>query len=368
MGNPPFRASRKHRGPKRVHDRRVMDGILFVLRTGTPWRDLPERCGPCTTCFNRYNRRAGTASGRRSWRNFRSLRKATTTTAAAGSFACAWRVPRRSASAGTARAPRGTASLPRSGLAAAAGPRRSATGIDGNELVKAVLPTPGQAADCTQAGALLEGLGPDETMIGDRDCDGNAILDMISAAGATAVIPPKSSRNEQRGLDREACRERSPVERFIGRIKEFRRVAARHDRTARNFLSTVRLAISRFLLRRVASRLIESAAWSSVTVVAIKATDDTSRRRLDERQGGGSGAERRGSGRFSRRMSESTRRRGRCPTAAGSSCSAPRGSGAGRSRSVPGCTGTRSESGAGGSPRGASRASRTSAGPAGPAP
>ena len=33
-----------------------MDGIFFVLRTGTPWRDLPERCGPCTTCFNRYNR------------------------------------------------------------------------------------------------------------------------------------------------------------------------------------------------------------------------------------------------------------------------------------------------------------------------
>ncbi len=90
------------------------------------------------------------------------------------------------------------------------------TGIDG-ALAKAALPAPGQAADCTQAGALLEGLGPDETVIGDRDCDSNAILDMIAEAGATAVIPPKSSRNEQRGLDREACRERSPVERFIGR-------------------------------------------------------------------------------------------------------------------------------------------------------
>ncbi len=97
-------------------------------------------------------------------------------------------------------------------------------------------------------------------MIGDRAYDSNAILDMISAAGATAVIPPKSNRNEQRGLDREAYRERNLVERFIGRIKEFRRVATRYDKTARNFLSTVRLAISRFLLRRVASRLIESTA------------------------------------------------------------------------------------------------------------
>ncbi|MCY4137656.1 MAG: IS5 family transposase [Rhodobacteraceae bacterium] len=48
--------SHKHQGPERVHDRRVMNGIFFVLRTGTPWRDLPERYGPYTTCFNRYNR------------------------------------------------------------------------------------------------------------------------------------------------------------------------------------------------------------------------------------------------------------------------------------------------------------------------
>ena len=49
----------KHQGPRRVHDRRVMNGIFFVLRTGTPWRDLPERYGPCTTCLNRYNRWSG---------------------------------------------------------------------------------------------------------------------------------------------------------------------------------------------------------------------------------------------------------------------------------------------------------------------
>ena len=41
----------KHRGPERVHDRRVINGIFFVLRTGTPWRDLPERYGPYTTCY-----------------------------------------------------------------------------------------------------------------------------------------------------------------------------------------------------------------------------------------------------------------------------------------------------------------------------
>ncbi|MCY3877464.1 MAG: transposase [Rhodobacteraceae bacterium] len=47
---------RKHQGPERVHDRRVMNGVFFVLRTGTPWRDLPERFGPRATCCNRDNR------------------------------------------------------------------------------------------------------------------------------------------------------------------------------------------------------------------------------------------------------------------------------------------------------------------------
>jgi len=46
----------KPRGVPRVDDRRVLNGIFFVLRTGIPWRDLPERYGPYTTVYNRYNR------------------------------------------------------------------------------------------------------------------------------------------------------------------------------------------------------------------------------------------------------------------------------------------------------------------------
>ena len=41
---------------RRVDDRRIMNGIFFVLRTGVPWRDLPERYGPYTTVYNRFNR------------------------------------------------------------------------------------------------------------------------------------------------------------------------------------------------------------------------------------------------------------------------------------------------------------------------
>jgi len=46
----------KVRGVARVDDRRVINGIFYVLRTGSPWRDLPERYGPYTTVYNRFNR------------------------------------------------------------------------------------------------------------------------------------------------------------------------------------------------------------------------------------------------------------------------------------------------------------------------
>ncbi len=42
-------------GPQRKDDRRAIDAMFFVLRTGVPWRDLPERYGPYTTCYNRFN-------------------------------------------------------------------------------------------------------------------------------------------------------------------------------------------------------------------------------------------------------------------------------------------------------------------------
>jgi len=44
----------KPRGVPRVDDRRTLNGIFWVLRSGAPWRDLPERYGPRTTCYNRF--------------------------------------------------------------------------------------------------------------------------------------------------------------------------------------------------------------------------------------------------------------------------------------------------------------------------
>lgn len=46
----------KPRGVARADDRRVLNGIYWRLRTGSPWADIPERYGPSTTCYNRFVR------------------------------------------------------------------------------------------------------------------------------------------------------------------------------------------------------------------------------------------------------------------------------------------------------------------------
>jgi transposase len=51
------------RGVARVDDRKVLNGIYWRLRTGSPWADMPERYGPYTTCYNRFVRWEGSASG-----------------------------------------------------------------------------------------------------------------------------------------------------------------------------------------------------------------------------------------------------------------------------------------------------------------
>ncbi len=44
------------RGPKPQNNRQIINGMFYILRAGSPWRDLPERYGPYTTVYNRFNR------------------------------------------------------------------------------------------------------------------------------------------------------------------------------------------------------------------------------------------------------------------------------------------------------------------------
>jgi transposase len=113
--------------------------------------------------------------------------------------------------------------------------------------VKLVL-TPGQAADVTQAPKLIEDV-PFEVVIGDRGFDSQALVEVIAAKGGEAVIPTRKNCKVQRVIDRDRYKDRNLVERFWAKVKQYRRVATRYEKTARNFLALVHVASIMILLR-----------------------------------------------------------------------------------------------------------------------
>jgi transposase len=75
------------------------------------------------------------------------------------------------------------------------------------------------------------------------------VVEKIAARGAEAVIPTLSTRKEQREIDTERYKDRNLGERFWSKVKQFRRVATRYEKTARNFLAFVQVASIMVLLR-----------------------------------------------------------------------------------------------------------------------
>lgn len=101
----------------------------------------------------------------------------------------------------------------------------------------------GNINDMTMAGALLEAAqGRFTRLIADRGYDSNAIRDAIAAQGAEAVIPSTTSRRAPIPYNRDAYRARNLVERLWCRLKDWRRIATRYDKLARNYLSGALLA------------------------------------------------------------------------------------------------------------------------------
>jgi transposase len=108
--------------------------------------------------------------------------------------------------------------------------------------------TPGQAADVTQGEALIEGVAF-EVAIADRGYDKKALVEAIEARGAEAVIPTQKNRAQQRAIDQERYKDRNLAERFWSKVKQYRRVATRYDKTDVCYLGFVQMASIMVMLR-----------------------------------------------------------------------------------------------------------------------
>ncbi len=107
--------------------------------------------------------------------------------------------------------------------------------------------TPGQAHDLTCAEPLLDAVNP-EALLGDKAFDADSFIDTLARRNITPVIPPKANRKAPRDCDFALYCERNLIERFFNKLKNFRAIATRYDKLARNFLAGIQLASAIILL------------------------------------------------------------------------------------------------------------------------
>ncbi len=227
----------KPRGVPRVTDRRVLNGIFWVLRSGAPWRDLPETFGPYTTCYNRFARwgRAGV------WDQIMDALAAMHDAAVQMIDTSIVRVHQHGAYiAGNNQQHMGRS---RGGLTT-----KIHAVVDTNGLPVQIGLTPGETHDNQLCSVLLSELRPQTMLLADRGYDADWIRAFASDQGAWANIPPKRNRKEAICFSPYLYRARNLVERFFNKIKQCRRIATRYDKLAANYLAFIKLASIRIWL------------------------------------------------------------------------------------------------------------------------
>jgi transposase len=218
-------------GARRHDDRRIISGILHVLRSGCRWKDCPEVYGPCTTVYNRFNR----WSGRGRWLGIFNALVETVTKDTRSIDSTSIKV-QRSAAGGEGGAAKQEIGRSRGGRT---------TKIHGiadsqGRLFRFSL-TGGNIADITAAYELALKLPSNGCLIGDMGYDAKDLRVSLAFRGTATVIPTNPTHKHQWYINLDTYKDRNLVERMWCRLKDFRRIATRYDKLARNFASSVAL-------------------------------------------------------------------------------------------------------------------------------
>ena len=121
--------------------------------------------------------------------------------------------------------------------------------VVGNGLPVQIELSAGQANDQPMAEILLNDLPAGAVVIADKGYDADWIRDLIEDRDCTPHIPPKSNRYDGITYSKRLYKQRNLIERCFNKLKQFRHIATRYDRSALNYLAMIKIAVVRLWLR-----------------------------------------------------------------------------------------------------------------------
>ena len=227
------------RGPKGTDDARFVGAVFWVLRTGAPWRDLPSGFGKWSTVYRRYRRWA--IAGR-----WEALRQSLEEQQRCYLLIDSTIIKAHPHAAGALK--RGETAEEALGRSRGGfSTKLHALVTEHGRLVRYLL-TGGEVNDITQAKQLvskdIEGSG----VVGDRAYDSNEFASHLEQLELEVVIPSRANRVVSRSINTEVYRRRNVIERWFGRLKQFRRIATRYDKTQSSYRGFIALGASQVAL------------------------------------------------------------------------------------------------------------------------
>ncbi len=209
----------------------MINAILWILRTGAPWRDMPEAYGPWKSVYTRFSR----WSKQGVWEQ---ILKALSQDSDNESKMPDGSVIRAHQHAAGAKGGQEHQALGRSrgGFST-----KIHVVVDALGYPVDIALTPGQTHDSVPAMSMLEDIRA-IYVIADKAYDNDKIINLLESQGIVPVIPSRKNRKQPRDYDKHTYKERHLVEIFFNKIKQYRRVATRYEKLVQNYLSMVLIA------------------------------------------------------------------------------------------------------------------------------
>lgn len=235
--------------------RTIINGMLWVLNSGAPWRDRPRRYGPVGTVSSRFYRwcRSGVwqpvlealqaladEAGQVGW----ELHFIDSTVVRAHQHAAGARKVGRDP-----EAPDEALGRSRGGFTTKIHLRCEGYGKPVTVAVTAGQVHDSQVAPVLMSRGAIKRIGRGRfrlrpaKVVGDKAYSSRRFRISMRQRGIIPVIPTKANERRQRNFDREAYRQRNFVERMINKLKNFRRIATRYEKRAANYLNMIMIAV-----------------------------------------------------------------------------------------------------------------------------